>query len=290
MGIPAVSAAMCHRFKTYSYRLVLGAAAVLSLLLTSGLAFAGNTRAQEKTARKACLIGDYKQGVSILADLFVETGKTVHIFNQGRCYEQNRRYEDAVAKFEEFLRATKGKASEEERAEAEQHIADCNERLRKERNESPTQPPSTPAPVVVPTPEPKPVASSAMPEPAAVAAQPAARPEAGERRWGLLTAGIVTGALGAGGVVAGVIYNLKANDAARKVETDVGAYPASSKDQKDFKTYAWIGYSAGAACLAAGAVMVAFGIVRSSPESSAGIAFVPTLGPGQMGATLKGAF
>ena len=74
------------------------------------------------------------------------------------------------------------------------------------------------------------------------------------------------------------------------VETDVGAYPASSQDQKNFKTYAWIGYGAGGACLTAGAIMVAFGVFRASPESLANIAFFPTLGPGQMGATLKGAF
>jgi hypothetical protein len=60
--------------------------------------------AQERAARKACLKGDYGKGVDILADLFVDTKDPTYIFNQGRCFEQNRRYEDAIGRFEEYLR------------------------------------------------------------------------------------------------------------------------------------------------------------------------------------------
>lgn len=63
-----------------------------------------NREPQEKAARKACLTGDYANGVSILTDLFVEYHDSTYIFNQGRCLEQNSRYKDAIVRFEEFLR------------------------------------------------------------------------------------------------------------------------------------------------------------------------------------------
>jgi hypothetical protein len=263
---------------------------VLSLLLLARPALGANPRAQEKVARKACLIGDYKQGVSILADLFVETGKAVHIFNQGRCYEQSRRYEDALAKFEEFLRAAKGRITDEERAIAEQHIADCSERLRKEHLDSPAQPPLMPTPVIEPSSPPKSDPLLAASEPAVAVVQPTSAPATGARRWGFLTAGIVTSAVGAGSAVAGIIFNLKANDAAKKVETEAGAYPASSRDEKNFRTYAWIGYGTGAACLAAGAVMIVLGATKTSSGSSVDLAFHPTFGPGLTGAMITGGF
>jgi hypothetical protein len=69
-------------------------------------------QAQERTARKACLGGDYNRGVNILADLFVTTKDPTYIFNQGRCFEQNHRYEDAISRFEEYLRVPDAKLSD----------------------------------------------------------------------------------------------------------------------------------------------------------------------------------
>ena len=76
-------------------------AALFALLLTApalgaGRQSSGNRQSQEKAARKACLTGDYATGVSILADLFVESKDPLYIFNQGRCMEQNSRYKDAI--------------------------------------------------------------------------------------------------------------------------------------------------------------------------------------------------
>jgi hypothetical protein len=76
--------------------------ALFGFLGTAELVFAagrhpgGDRQAQEKAARKACLTGDYATGVSILADLFVESKDPLYIFNQGRCMEQNSRYKDAI--------------------------------------------------------------------------------------------------------------------------------------------------------------------------------------------------
>ena len=46
----------------------------------------------------ACLSGDYTKGVAILSELFVDTKDPTYLFNQGRCFEQNRRYDDAIAR------------------------------------------------------------------------------------------------------------------------------------------------------------------------------------------------
>jgi tetratricopeptide (TPR) repeat protein len=260
------------------------------LLLSSRPALGADRRAQEKAARKACLTGNYAKGVAILADLFVETRQAIYIFNQGRCYEQNRRYEDAIAQFEEFVRTADTNSAQNDVAEAEKHIAQCKAKLPQDRIDSPPLSPPPPTPVYTPPAQPARVPAAVASESDEVVSRPEAPPAPGERRWGLLTAGIVTSAVGAGGIAAGLIFNLKSNDAAKKIETQVGSYPASSKDEKNFKTYSWIGYGAGAACMVTGVVLIAVGAVRSSPASSTDVAVVPTLGQGQMGAMLRGSF
>ena len=70
---------------------VVGVAIVFSLL-AGGPALAASRQARENLARQACLDGNFAEGVSILSKLFVETKNVTYIFNQGRCFEQNRRY------------------------------------------------------------------------------------------------------------------------------------------------------------------------------------------------------
>jgi hypothetical protein len=284
-----VFAAMGYRRKGGIGHLFLKGIVVLSLLPMAIPSLGANPRTQEKEARKACLTGDYAKGVSILADMFVEDGNPVRIFNQGRCYEQNQRYQDAIGKFDEYLRIAGAKVTPDIRTKVEDHIADCRERLQRERIDSTVQPSAPVASVVAPTPV-EPVPLPMLVKPNSGVDQPASPPAAGQHRWGLVTAGIVTGVVGAGGIVAGVIFNLKANSAAKALETKVDAYPSSSKDQKDFRTYAWIGYGIGAACLAAGTAMVAFGAVSSRPGSSTELSLVPAPGPSQLGAMLTGGF
>lgn len=262
---------------------------IIPFLLASVPALAANKQGQqERTARKACLSGDYAKGVAILSELFVDTRNPTYIFNQGRCFEQNRRYEDAAARFEEYLRAAGENVSPEDRAAAEAHLADCREKVAKEHPA--VQPAPVPPPMLVPT-----LAPMARPEPATgpavgTLAGTAAVPGPGRRRWGLVTAGIVTATVGVGGVVTGLVLNLKANGLVNDWETNPGSYSTSNEDeQKTYKTLGWVGYGVGAACVAAGAVLIGVG-ARSRASSSGEVALVPTVGPGQMGAMLTGAF
>jgi hypothetical protein len=280
------------QFPTRAFRIqFLGATvAIASLLLASTAAAAVNRQAQERAARKACLNGDYAKGVSILSDLFVDTKNPTYIFNQGRCFEQNRRYEDAVGRFDEYLRAATEKLSPEDKAAAEKHLSDCKEKLAEERGTSPTQPapqPSPPAaaPPLLPTPKPEP-----SPEPSTSIAVGPAPQQTTHGSGGLLTAGIITGGVGVVAVVGGVVLNLKANSMINNMETGVGAYSSGKEsDQKTYKTLAWVGYGAGAACIAAGAILIGVGL-KSGTSSSTSVALVPSVGPAQVGAVLTGGF
>lgn len=58
-------------------------------------------QALEREARRACLSGEYVKGVALLSDLFVDSKDPNYIFNQGRCFEQNLRFEEAIGRFGE---------------------------------------------------------------------------------------------------------------------------------------------------------------------------------------------
>jgi hypothetical protein len=90
---------------------------------------------KERAAKKACLTGDADAGVAILTDLYLDSNDTTHLFNQGRCFEQNRRYEDAITRFREYLVKTKN-LKDKDKAEAEQHIATCESYIHKKAAET----------------------------------------------------------------------------------------------------------------------------------------------------------
>ncbi len=263
---------------------LLSSVAFVLVALATVPAFAASKQAQERTARKACLGGDYNRGVNILADLFVSTKDPTYIFNQGRCFEQNHRYEDAISRFEEYLRVPDAKLSGEDRASAEKHIADCKEKL-------PEQPSKFAPQVFVPSPpvakeEPKPTPEPTPP----VVVQHEREPAPASNGAGLRVGGIVTASVGVAAAVAGVLFNLKSNSMVKDMETNVAAY---SKDNdslsKTYKNLAWVGYGVGAACIVTGAILYGVGL-KAGASSSSNVAILPAIGPGQAGALLTGAF
>jgi hypothetical protein len=259
--------------------------AVLPIIFSALPASAETRQAKERTARKACLNGDFATGVSILSDLFIDTKDPTYIFNQGRCFEQNRRYQDAVARFEEYLRTD---LSPQSRTAGEKHLADCQQKLAQERESLSPQPaPVTPpVPAFVPSPDPTAKTESAV---AAVAESPV-KAEPGQRRWGLITGGIVTAAVGVGGVVTGLLFNLKANSMVNDWENKPGSYSSSNEDkQKTYRTLTWVGYGAGGALMVTGAILMVIG-GSSHTGTSGDVALAPSVGPSQFGAMLTGAF
>jgi hypothetical protein len=234
---------------------------------------------RERAARKACLTGDYTKGAEILADLFIDTKNPTYIFNQGRCFEQNRQYDEAISRFQEYLRASGTTDLDPgDRAAAERHIVDCKGALAEERDKAPA---TAPAPFAAPAPDPEPRASVAT-----QAESPAATAGSGA---GLRIGGIVVGSLGVAAVAAGVIFNLKANSTISDMKSVGGYSPSRDTDRKTYQTVAWVGYGAGAACILTGALLYTVGF-KQAGNASHDLALLPAISDSHAGVALTGGF
>jgi hypothetical protein len=260
--------------------------AALMILVCFGGARAAGGEPKERVARKACLSGNLAKGVELLAELYLDTKDPTHIYNQGRCFEQNHSYEDAISRFREYL-LKQPDLTESDRAETQKHIDTCQALLdRKTDRPQPgvvVAPPSIPVPPPVAVPQ---VLATAAPTAEPIIQSPASPPVASkEEGSGLRTAGVVTAVVGGGALVAGLVFNLKANSIARDLAKDRTADKLSSHDS--YVTLAWIGYGAGAACVAGGAVLYLLGWRNGNQPSR--VAFFPAVGPGVAGVVVAGA-
>jgi hypothetical protein len=258
--------------------------APLSPLLLASPAAAESRQGQEREARKACLAGDYAKGVAILSALFVDTKNPTYIFNQGRCFEQNRRYEDAIARFDEYLQTGSMNLTPDDKSAAEQHMAHSKEMLDRERATSPAPVVARPTPAVATTDAP--AAESSPPE----VVRTESRPTSTATGSGLRIAGIVTASAGVALVAAGVVFSLEANSLLTDMYNKVDGYSSGkASDAKLCKTLGWVGYGAGAALIATGAILYGVGL-KAKGDSSAAVALLPAVGANQVGAILSGAF
>lgn len=256
---------------------------LLAAILGARSAQGAGQEAKERSARTACLSGDYTKGVALLSELFVDTRNPTYIYNQGRCFEQNLRYQDAIGRFQEYLRVNK-KLSKEEKDDAEKHIADCETLLAKQKSQEVAIPPAqVPRPAATP-------AASGPDAPATVPAVRQANPQpANEPGSGLRVAGIVTAGVGVAALAGGILFNVKANNLASDIQKVDGYTPSKKSDQSTYQTLGWVGYGVGAACIAAGAVLYVLGLRSDAPATST-VGFLPAVGPGQAGVVLKGSF
>jgi hypothetical protein len=248
----------------------------------------GVTRAsQERAARKACMTGDVAKGIGILADLFLDTKNITYVFNQGRCYEQNRQYEDAIGRFEEYLRVTALQpAHAGDRAIAEQHLADCK-RILAEGAEPASI--GTPPPPVTPTEHTEPTPPETTSAPPETGIDRRAEPAVTRAGAGLRTAGIISGAIGGGALVAGIVFNLKANGLADDLNAVDGYSDDKNADRKAYKTVAWVGYGVATVGIAAGAALYLLG-VQAGRDGAGDLALLPVASKSGMGLCLTGAF
>jgi hypothetical protein len=296
--------------------LVLSAALVATHIVVPSAQAASSGTSREREAKQACLAGKVAKGVDILAELYVKIGDPVYIFNQGRCFEQNGKYEEAIARFREFLEKNQdaGKPSD---PSAERHIAKCQALLdaqrRKDREASAA---SSAAPAsVAPAPSREASTSSVAAAPAAsptlaaqttealaaapgsaanvvgTAAQPAqadltqaqpARPGSGLR-----IAGGAAAAVGVAGLVTGIILNIRANNLTDEIETQRPYTRDREETRQSYQTWGWVGYGVGGAFLAGGAILYLLGSMQGRDSV---VAFVPSAGAGSFQATVQGAF
>jgi hypothetical protein len=257
-------------------------------MLSATGARAAGREAKERAAKKACLAGDTAKGIELLAGLYVDTNNPIFIFNQGRCFEQAHRYEDALSRFREYLVKVVN-PSDQDKADTEKHIAACQSYLASQAAVAQppvsAEPPKTTAAAAVPLAPP--------PQPAPATLVVSAKPiPAGDQGSGLRTAGIITASVGGAALVAGVIFNLKVNSMTSDLEQPNNYNRSTDSTRKDYKTLGWIGYSAGAACVATGAVLYYLGWNKgqSSSSVSSSWALAPAVAPGAAGAVLAGGF
>jgi hypothetical protein len=218
--------------------------------------------------------------VALLTDLYIDTNEPTYLFNQGRCFEQNRRYEDAIGRFREYLIKAKG-LSAEDRADTERHIAACESYLRAKPAED-TQPEAPATTVATTAVGPTPVPDPAPPQEIAVTPEPSPV-RAGS---GLRTAGLMVGAVGVAGLATGLVLNLKVNGMSDDLENEYD--PGVDSTRKGYKSGAWVGYGVGAACLVGGALLYSVGWMRGKKASA--VALVPAVGSDMAGAGLLGVF
>jgi hypothetical protein len=102
---------------------------------------------------------------------------------------------------------------------------------------------------------------------------------------GLRTTGAITAVVGGGGLIAGLAFNLKANSLANDVRAHYD--PSKVSSHGTYVTLGWIGYGAGAACVAGGALLYYLGW-RDGDRGSK-VAIMPAAGPGVAGLALTGA-
>jgi hypothetical protein len=259
-----------------------------ALLLSASHAAASKQptkQSKERLAKKACLAGDPARGVEILAELYVDTNDITYIFNQGRCFEQNRRYEDAVGRFREYLVKGEDKLSDSDKALAKKRIEACESYLPKTEQHSPLAPePVMAAPVF----QPPPPVEAAPETPVGIAAQ-AQKPDKNAGA-ALRITGIVVGALGVAAIGAGVGFNLQANSMASDLEKPESFNRDTDSSRKTYKTLSMVGYGVGAAFVVGGSLMYILGWRSGQRAKSSELALVPIFAPDSAGALLTGAF
>jgi hypothetical protein len=251
------------------------------LLLLPQQAFAANRQAKERLAKKACLAGDPTKGVEILAELYVDTNDITYIFNSGRCFEQSRKYEDAIGRFREYL--VKGeKLTAEEKAVAQKRIEACESYL----------PKSEPRPPVVS--EPAPLAPAVQPQPTSVpqevvTATPQPQQADEKAGSGLRIAGITVAFVGVAALITGVALNIKVNSMSSDLQKPDNFNRDTDTSRKDYKTLGWVSYGVGAACLAGGSLLYYLGW-NAGRTSTSRVALLPFVAPDMAGALLGGSF
>lgn len=234
---------------------------------------------REREARKACLVGDYTKGVSLLSDLFLDFKDPNYIFNQGRCYEQNERFEEAIKYFREYLRI-----GAKDPSIAEKHIAEC-EALQQEKNRKSASPLEKAKRLRRPELE----STSqridlSIPSLPSVEKSTTQAPSPGS---GLRTSGVVVASFGVASAITGIVLNRIANSRANEI-TPPNLYERSKEStRQDYENLSWVSYGVGAVATATGAILYGVGVSKGRIGE---VVLIPAVGQGVAGASLHGAF
>ena len=216
------------------------------LLLVGGRVVQAQSDPRPRQALAACAAGDAAKGVAILAELYAENRDPGYVFNQGRCYQQNGRAEQALNRFREYLRRAT-KATPDERREVQGFIDEL------ERQRELAAPP------------------------------PAGAGDQGPRGGSLRTVGLTLAAVGVAAVGAGIVLSFKVRSSEREVEryvreteplADPQVVAAKMRSGGRLETFQWVAYGAGVAALAGGVTCFVLGL-RADQEHRVAWSAVP---------------
>jgi hypothetical protein len=246
--------------------------------------------AKEKAAKRACITGEVKTGIEILGDLYVNTGDATYVFNQGRCFEQNHRFEDAIDRFREYLRKIPD-ASVEEKSSANAHIADCEALIAKHAGGTTAPPPQATSQPALPTQPfltyPAEPTTPVRPPVAIVPAEPPAHWSTSGR--GLRIAGVLTTAVGLCAVGTGVVLAVKERSLTNEINTKFSQSKESTR--ASYETWGYVSYGVGTAAILGGVVLYYLGWHSGQAESAnTGVSLLPTVTPDAMTFVLHGSF
>jgi hypothetical protein len=274
-------------------------------------------------ARKACAAGKVDRGIQILAEIIVENGDANAVYNQARCYQQNGRPEQAVARFREYLR-TAAELAPADRTQVEGYIVELEAEIETKARRAAAA--STAAPTTTGSEEPEPAAAVPAPPPVqaivqpeapsspaivasggqssdteAAAAEPAATPgEPGSLRR---TGAIAAASVGVASIAAGAYFGWKTAQVSREIENNRGPLQFAELERmmargRQNAGLQWAGYGVGVAALAAAAALVYWdpGAGASREIAGAGSAarrrqfiILPTVQPTAAGGVASGA-
>jgi hypothetical protein len=234
---------------------------VCATIISARTADAAEPDPREVAAKRRCLAGDVQAGVSLLADLYVDTNDATYIRNQARCFQQNGRTGEAILRFREYLRKARD-LDAEERREVEGYLRE----LQAEQDRKAAQ---ASAPVTAPPVAPSPPALVARPEPA----------ERGSSS--LRMAGIGLGATGLVFVGVGAYFGLQVRSIEQRVAQTASDHNIDDRSERARGQRAvrwqWLGYGLGAAALAAGTTLFMLGRPDSHEGSRGAIALSPLI-------------
>jgi tetratricopeptide (TPR) repeat protein len=126
-----------------SGRKVAAVVVVFALALGAGRATAA-ADAREIKAREDFAAGRFQEALDIFARLYAETLHPIYLRNIGRCYQNLRKPDRAIATFRDYLRKHT-KISEDERKEVEGFIKEMQD-LEQRQREDAAQPAASPTP------------------------------------------------------------------------------------------------------------------------------------------------
>ena len=225
-------------------------------------------------AKTACVAGDVQKGIRLLAELYTASNDPIWIFNQGRCYHQNVQLTQALARFKEFLRKSKG-APDEDIRDARNYITEIEAELHRQEQADRERSEATGDKLTVSGPnQPKP-------------------PEPGQ---GLRYTGVGVGILGGASLAAGVVFSVLVRQTQKSVENqtandivDGTAIKGKNDEGQRYETLQWISYGVGAAAVATGSVLYWLG-TRSGNPQVAGTCVSPLFLANGAGASVHMAF